>query len=147
MATYRGKFSPVNLHKYKGDPTNIVYRSLWERQVFKFCDTKSFVEEWSSEEVIIPYRCRTDNRIHRYFVDVKIKFSDGRVFLIEIKPDKETKPPKSKGRKTKRFITEAMTYAKNSSKWEAAALYAQERGWIFEIWTEKTLKKLGIVIL
>ena len=145
--TYRGKFSPKNPQKYKGDPTNVVYRSSWERQLFRWLDEQPFVESWSSEETIIPYRCRTDNKIHRYFVDVKMTFTDGRTFLIEVKPKKETQPPKSRGRKTSKFINEVMTYAKNTSKWEAADEYAKDRGWKFEVWTEDTLRRLGIVIL
>ena len=145
--TYKGKFSPRNPSKYRGDPTGIVYRSLWERQLFRWLDEQPFVESWSSEETVIPYRCRTDNQIHRYFVDVKMTLTDGRTFLIEVKPAKETQPPQSRGRRTPRFIQEVMTYAKNTSKWEAANQYAADRGWKFEVWTENTLKRLGIKIL
>jgi len=145
--SYRGKFSPRNPAKYRGDVTNITYRSLWERQFFRWLDEQSFVKCWSSEETVIPYRCKTDGQIHRYFVDVKMEFTDGRVFLIEIKPQRETEPPVNPGRKTKRYITEVMTYAKNTSKWEAAREYAADRGWHFEVWTENTLKKLGIKLL
>jgi len=147
MASYRGKFSPKNPDKYHGDVMNIVYRSLWERQFFRWLDEQSFVKSWSSEEVVVPYRCKTDGKIHRYFVDVKFEFQDGRVMLIEIKPKKETIPPKNPGRKTRRFITEVMTYAKNISKWEAAKTYADDRGWIFEVWDEDMLRSLGIKIL
>ena len=35
---YKGKFQPSNSKKYKGDPTNIVYRSLWERKFMVYCD-------------------------------------------------------------------------------------------------------------
>jgi hypothetical protein len=85
--------------------------------------------------------------MHRYFVDVKLEFTDGRVYLIEIKPKKEIEPPKNPGRKTKRYITEVMTYAKNISKWEAAKEYAADRGWRFEVWHEDILKGLGIRLL
>lgn len=95
----------------------------------------------------MPYRCKTDGRIHRYFVDVKIVFTDGRELLVEVKPKKESQPPKNPGRKTKRYISEVMKYAKNISKWEAANTYALNRGWTFEIWTEETLRGLGIKIL
>lgn len=145
--TYRGKYSPKNPAKYRGDPTNIVYRSLWERQTFRWLDECSDVKSWASEEVIIPYRCKTDGRIHRYFVDLKIEFTNGKTMLVEIKPKKETLPPKNPGRKTKRYITEVMTYAKNISKWEAAKEFAADRGWSFEVWHEDVLKDLGIVIL
>ena len=31
------------------------------------------------------------------------------------------------------------------NKWGAAMEYALDRGWTFEIWTEKTLSKMGIL--
>ena len=145
--TYKGKFRPTNPSKYQGDVGNIVYRSSWERQFFRWLDTQSFIKSWSSEETIIPYRCKTDGQIHRYFPDVKFQFTDGRVMLIEIKPKRETVEPKIPKRKTRRFITEVMTYAKNISKWEAANEYAKDHGMVFEIWTEDVLRKLGITIL
>lgn len=144
---YRGKYSPSNPSKYRGDMTNIVYRSLWERQFFKWLDENPQIKCWSSEEVVIPYRCKTDGKVHRYFVDVKFELTNGVVYLIEIKPKKEIDPPKNPGRKTKKYITEVMTYAKNISKWEAAKEYAADRGWKFEVWHEDTLKGLGIKIL
>ena len=36
--SYKGKFKPANYKKYKGDPTNIVYRSLWELKFMTWCD-------------------------------------------------------------------------------------------------------------
>lgn len=144
---YRGKFSPRNPSKYRGDVTNVVYRSLWERQVFRWLDESDFVKSWSSEEVVIPYRCKTDGKMHRYFVDLKFELTDGRVMLVEVKPRKETVPPVNPGRKTKKYITEVMTYVKNMSKWEAATEFANDRGWKFEVWHEDILKGLGIKIL
>ena len=114
---------------------------------FKWLDEQKFIASWSSEEVIVPYRCKTDGLMHRYFVDVKLTFTDGRTLLVEVKPAKETAPPRKPSRKTAKYITEVMTYAKNISKWEAAAEYAADRGWTFEIWTEDTLRKLGIKLL
>lgn len=144
---YSGKFTPQNPSKYRGDVTNIVYRSLWERQVFRWLDEQTTVQSWSSEEVVIPYRCKTDGKVHRYFVDIKMHLTDGTTYIIEIKPKKETIPPVNPGRKTKRYITEVMTYAKNISKWKAAEEYAADRGWIFQIWHEDILKGMGIKIL
>ena len=145
--TYKGKFQPQHPSKYQGDVTNIVYRSLWERNLFRWLDSHQFIKSWSSEEVVIPYRCKTDGRIHRYFPDVKFEFGDGRVMLIEVKPKRETVEPRIPKKRTKRFLLEVMTYAKNVSKWEAAMEYAKDRGWIFEIWDEDMLRKLGITIL
>ena len=144
---YRGKYKPTNPSKYMGDYTKIVYRSLWERQVFRWCDDEPNIVGWCSEETIIPYRCKTDNKIHRYFVDLKVKFKDGQTYLIEIKPKSQVQAPKIRTKKTKAYITEVLTYAKNQSKWEAAREYCTDRGWAFEIWTEDTIKALGIKLL
>lgn len=144
---YSGRYNPKNPEKYNGNPTNIVFRSLWERQVFRFCDENPDIKFWSSEEIIVPYVCKTDKRPHRYFVDLKLTFKDERVFLIEIKPKKETIQPKVPSRKSPRYIREVLTYVKNQSKWEAANEYALDRGWIFQVWTEDTLKALGIRLI
>lgn len=144
MATYSGKYKVKHRSKYKGNPDNVVYRSMWERHCFHWCDMNSQIKSWSSEEVVIPYLWEIDKKYHRYFMDLKISFKDGKTILVEIKPEKETKPPKKPDR-SKRYINEAMTYVKNQNKWQAAAEYAKDRGWGFEIWTEKTLTSLGIM--
>ena len=144
---YRGKFNPKNLAKYEGDFRRIEYRSSWERAVFKWCDNNDAIAQWSSEEVIVPYRCKTDNRVHRYFVDLKITFKNGDTYLVEIKPKNETLEPTKKTRASRGYLTEVLKYIKNMSKWEAAAAYAQQRGWKFEVWHEDTLKALGIRLL
>lgn len=144
---YSGKYIPKNKAKYAGDYSKIQYRSLWERQVFKWCDENISVVSWSSEETVVPYRCRSDGKNHRYFVDLKITFKTGVTYLIEIKPKKQTQEPKVRTKKTKAYITEVLTYAKNMSKWEAAREYCADRGWIFEVWTEDTIKALGIKLL
>lgn len=146
--TYKGKYRPTDLSKYRGDPTSIIYRSLWERNLMRFCDANSKVIWWSSEPIAIPYRCATDGKIHRYFPDFLIHFTNGETYCIEVKPEKETiQPVKKRGKRKAVFITEALTYAKNVSKWEAAQKYCKQRGWRFEIWHEKILEALGIKIL
>ena len=144
---YRGKFTPKNKDKYVGDYTNITYRSLWERNTFRWIDANNDIVKWNSEEVVIPYRCATDNKMHRYFIDIWFKTKDGKTFIIEIKPKSQTTPPKSPARRTRKYISEAMTYAKNQSKWMAATEFAKDNGITFQIWTEDTLKGLGIKIL
>ena len=139
---YSGKYKP-KMKKYKGDPDKVVYRSMWEKYVFMWCDKNPSVKYWSSEEVVVPYYYEVDKKYHRYFVDVKIIFED-KTLLVEIKPEKETTPPTG-GRKTKKYIGEALTYVKNMNKWEAANNYAKDRGWEFQIWTEKTLQSMGIM--
>lgn len=144
---YRGKFFPTNQQKYEGNPREIVYRSLWERQVFKWCDENPDVISWSSEEVVVPYICKTDGKWHRYYVDLKIKFPN-KTILVEIKPKKETKPPvNNSNKKSPRYLTECLKYAKNHSKWVAAIEFAKNRNWTFTIWTEDTLESLGIKLI
>jgi len=144
MSTLKGKFSPRNIHKYRGDYRNIIYRSSWELKFMKYCDERATVLEWGSEEIVIPYRSPLDNRIHRYFVDfyVKIKDSNNNItkYLIEIKPKKQTVEPKISNRKTKSYIYEVTEYVKNQAKWSAAEDFCRDRNWKFMILTEKELK-------
>lgn len=144
MARYnQGIFKPTNPSKYRGDVTKIVFRSSWEKRFFIWADTNPSVIFWSSEETIVPYVCGTDNKIHRYFVDVTMKIRDtnGNVssYLVEIKPYAQTQPPKFKGRQTPRYLNEVETYVKNQSKWAAAKKYAEDRGAKFMVITEKEL--------
>lgn len=141
---YSGKYRVKNKDKYKGDSSNVVYRSLWEKHAFKWCDDNSDIKYWSSEEVVIPYLYEVDKKYHRYFMDLKIVFKSGRTVLVEIKPEKETKPPTGQ-RRTKRYISEGLTYVKNQNKWKAASEYAKDQGWEFQIWTEKELTTMGIM--
>ena len=141
---YSGKYKIQNTKKYSGDPTKVTYRSHWEKLCFMWCESNPKVKSWSSEEVVVPYRWDVDKRMHRYFVDLKITFDNGKTIIVEIKPEKETELPKRPD-KSKRYINEAMTYVKNMNKWEAANEFAKDRGWDFQIWTEKTLTAMGIM--
>lgn len=140
---YKGKFNPHNPQKYKGNPTNIIYRSLWELKFMRYLDSHPNVLEWSSEEIIIPYVSPVDRRIHRYFPDflVKIKNKENIIntILVEIKPAKQVKPPVLQEKVTKRYINEVMTYGVNSAKWKAAEEFCSDRKWQFKIMTEKEL--------
>jgi len=138
---YQGKYKVKNPEKYKGNPTNVQYRSSWELKVFNWLDTTSGIIQWNSEEVIIPYKSPIDGRWHRYFVDVWFKTSDGRVILAEIKPFKETQEPKKRSRVTKKYLTEVKTWGINQAKWKAAEEYCADRKWKFVILTEKDIFK------
>jgi len=144
---YQGKFKPKNPSKYKGDFTNIIYRSSWELSVMMWCDNNSNVIKWSSEELVIPYLCPTDNSYHRYFVDFVIGLGNNKTYWIELKPEKYTQPPVKPKRTNKRFITETLQYVKNQAKWKTAQECANKQNAIFQVWTENTLKSLGIKIL
>ena len=47
----------------------------------------------------------------------------------------------------KKYINEVFNYAKNQAKWVAAEQYAIKNNSKFQVWTEKTLKGLGIKLL
>ena len=106
--SYKGKYKPSYPQKYKGDPTNIIYRSLWERKFMVYCDNSDKILEWGSEEIALPYRSPVDNRVHRYFPDfyIKVKEPTGEIkkYLIEIKPLKQLSPPQKPKRQTKQYL-------------------------------------------
>jgi hypothetical protein len=139
------KWFPTNPSKYNGDVNNIISRSSWETRFLNWCDSSPSVISYSSEEIVIPYRCGTDGKLHRYYMDFRIqiknKYGEVKTYLIEIKPKNQQFPPKYPGRQTKRYLNESMTYIKNQSKWEAAERYAKDRGWEFYVFTEDHLFK------
>ena len=142
--TYKGKYIPKNPQKYKGNPSQIIYRSLWERKFMVYCDKNDKVIEWGSEEVIVPYRSPWDGKIHRYFPDfyIKIKQSSGGVkkFIIEVKPEYQCKQPnKTPKKRTRKWYKEVQPYGINQAKWKSAIDWCANRGMEFKILTEKHL--------
>ena len=79
--SYKGKYRVKNYRKYKGDPTSVVYRSLWEKKFMDYCDKNPNVVEWSSEEIVIPYKDPVQKKIRRYFPDfyMNVKQADGNI--------------------------------------------------------------------
>lgn len=142
--THKGRFSPKNPQKYKGDPTNIIYRSGWELRVMRYLDSNPAIIEWRSEEIAIPYISPVDNRFHRYFPDfiVKAKRRDGSIvtMMLEVKPKAQTIEPKPQTKRTKKYLTEVMTWGVNQAKWRAAQEYCLDQGWEFKLITEDHLK-------
>ena len=140
---YSGKYNPRNPQKYMGDHTKIIYRSSWECRVMDWLDKDDNIISWSSEEIIIPYVSPVDGRYHKYYPDflVKSKNSQGKIttMMIEVKPKHQTMPPVQPKRKTRKFITEVMTYGVNQAKWKAAEEYCLDRGWTFRVLTEDDL--------
>lgn len=140
---YQGRFKPTNRDKYLGDPTNIIYRSLWEFRLMRYLDSHSNVIKWGSEELVIPYRSPIDGRIHRYYTDFIVKQINNEgileVIVIEVKPKYQTVPPVKKSRITKQYLNEVKTWGINQAKWAAAEEYCKDRGWKFMIMTETEL--------
>ena len=140
---YRGRYIPTYPKKYKGDPSNIIYRSLWERKFMVYCDRNDRILEWGSEEFFIPYRSPLDGKIHRYFPDfyVKVKTKQNTIkkWVVDVKPKAQTRPPRTPKRKTKKYITEVRNYAINDAKWKNAIEYCNDRNMEFIIITEDEL--------
>lgn len=136
----KGRFKPRNFMKYKGNPTQIFYRSSWELKLMMAFDSNPNILEWNSECIVIPYMSPKDNKVHRYFPDfyIKTRKADGMIekSLVEVKPHSQTKPP---SKKSKHLTEEVMTYAVNQAKWDAAKAYCQAKGYKFMIVTENDL--------
>lgn len=145
MAEYhQGFFRPKFPEKYKGDPSQIVYRSSWERKAFMWCDLNSNILQWASEEFSIRYFNPVTQKHHRYYPDLimTMRETTGEIkkYVVEIKPFRQTNPPvQSSKKKTKTFINESLTYQKNLAKWKAAKEWCDDRGLIFKLLTEKEL--------
>lgn len=141
------RWYPRNPEKYVGDVNNIVARSSWEIKFLNYCDMHPDIVSYASEEIFIHYTDPVAGRVRRYFVDfwLKIRQKDGTIkkYLVEIKPDKFTKPPVQPKRKTKRYIEEAMQYVTNQAKWEAADKVCKDNGMEFIVLTEKHLFNSG----
>ena len=141
--SYKGLFKPKHPNKYKGDPSNIVFRSSWELKFMNYLDAHEDVITWSSEEFCIPYRSPVDGAVHRYFPDfwLKQRKLDGTIetVVVEIKPKKQTMPPEPQKKRTKRYINEVMTWGVNSAKWQAAQKFCESKNWKFAIFTENHL--------
>ena len=141
---YSGKYVVQNKERYRGKVNDVQYRSLWELQVMKHLDVNPHVKWWSSEETIVPYFSTADQKNRRYFMDFTVCYNDGTMHLWEVKPAKQTQPPKPPSRMTtqakKRFADEIYTWQVNLDKWKSTKKLVDSKGWTFKILTEHTLK-------
>ena len=141
--TYKGRYTVKNPKKYVGDINKVIYRSSWELRCMNYFDQSEAVLKWSSEELAIPYISPIDKRWHRYYPDFVIQVLDEqnrvKTVMIEVKPEKQTKPPQPRKRTTKRYIQEVKDWGINTNKWVAAQEYCADRKWEFRILTEKDL--------
>ena len=139
----KSRYTPVYPHKYKGNSKMIVCRSSWERKICQWCDMNNSIISWASEEFSIPYVSPKDNRVHKYYPDYLIKVKEKndmiKTYVVEVKPYKQTRPPKQRSRKTKSYLTECVTYAVNQAKWKAAKEFCEDHRIEFKVVTEKEL--------
>jgi hypothetical protein len=141
--TLQGKFRPQNPEKYKGDPSNIVYRSSWEKIFCNWCDRNDKIVSWQSEEKALWYDDPVSKKKRRYFPDFIIQFEKNGVMvteMIEVKPMSQViGPPVNPKRRTQAWMNAVHTYITNQAKWNAAAKVCEDRGWSFRLVTEKEL--------
>lgn len=139
----QGVYGSLNPKKYKGS-LPIIYRSSLEKKIFYLLDTNKNIIQWGSESIVVPYVSPVDNKIHRYFVDLYFKYKDSNNnivnYLVEIKPFKQTlRPVKTPRKRQKTFLTESYQWAVNQAKWEAATQWANKKGYVFKVITEKDM--------
>lgn len=133
----RGKFNMTQPEKYVGTkiPT---YRSSWEFQFMRFCDTNNSVQKWASEAVSIPYRDPLTGRQTIYVPDFFIQYVDKNnkmhVELIEIKPASQS----ILERVGKNKYNQAQ-FVKNQAKWQAANIWCKQQGIKFRILNENDM--------
>ena len=133
---YKTRFTPKNISKYIGDPSKILCRSLWERNICKFCDDTPSITKWSFEEIIIPYINPLDNKFHNYYPDFVIQFETNnqtKTWMVEVKPKKQTYLKENASKREK------ISWITNTAKWEAAKKYCEKNNMEFKIITEKEI--------
>ena len=98
--------------------------------------------QWGSEEFHIPYLA-PDGKVRRYYPDfiIKVKENSGEIktYVIEVKPFKQTKPPRKRKKVTPSYLYECKTYATNQAKWQAANEWCKDKRIQFKIITEREL--------
>ena len=135
-----GIYRPKNIEKF--GESKCLYRSSYELQFLKWCDNHPKILSVQYEKIIIPYVCKTDSKLHKYYVDCRIMMREStgpKKYLIEIKPFRQTIPPKTSNRKKlSTILEENFNWIKNNQgKWPAAKQYCKKMGWRWCILTEK----------
>lgn len=137
----KGKYKPKHPEKYIGDINNIVYRSSWELSFVKYIDNNPSIKKFNMEGVVIPYVSPIDNKVHRYYVDFILEYTntkgETKMALVEVKPHKQTQPPVPPKKKSKYYINEVLTYHTNMAKWKTAIDFCNKNSMDFVVLTEK----------
>lgn len=151
----QGTYHVKNRKKCKMPGGIVNYKSSYEA---KFCyelDIKrKNVVSWSYETLTITYQSPIDKKLHRYYMDFifDVRKMNGQIqkYLVEIKPEAEKKAIdlyESKGitiqkhgnMKTSSWLFKQKAFLTNVAKWRAAKRYADKKGYIFKVVTEKDL--------
>lgn len=117
---YSGWFSKGSYYSKKMK-REIPFRSSWEEQVYKILDKDENIISYIEEPLTINYYFNEKYKRH-YIPDLLVTYKDGKQKIIEIKPE---------------FFT---TAEKNKAKFKAAREFCNNKKWLFEVWTEKTIE-------
>jgi len=139
-SSYNGRYKPKHPEKYKGNVREIFYRSFLELKMMLSLDKDPNIEWWSSEETVVPYKSPKDGQVHRYFVDMQIKPKNEPIRLIEVKHSNQCRVPKKGRKRHSTYLEEVVEWGVNNAKWEAADAYCKQKGWKFQIITERELQ-------
>ena len=143
MGFKQGLYKLKHPEKYLGDPNKVRYMSSWELHAHEFLDNDPRVIKWGSEIIPISYLKPTDNRVHKYYPDYYVKYKDryGKVRqeIIEVKPIRQVRKPRSRTPRTR--LQEDITYSINISKWSACQKFCNKYGLKFRLLTEKEIFK------
>lgn len=132
------------------------YRSSWELEFMKFCDSHISVIKWGSEVQAVEYYSDQDNKMHTYFPDfyLKVRDNDKNIveYMIEVKPKSQTpildecgqviypKLPNTKSPKSlEKWKSQTEVLHRNNEKWQAARHYCNSHNIIFKVLTEKDI--------
>jgi hypothetical protein len=122
-----GKYNGVDFNKfYKNGfmysekcKKDIWYRSGLERQIFEKIEKDQNIITYRIEPFVIKYFYTSQKQNRNYIPDILCFYKNGEIKLIELKPEYQ------------------LEEQKNIDKFSAAQKYCNEKGMIFEVWTEK----------
>ncbi|MBW2966331.1 head completion protein, partial [Candidatus Woesearchaeota archaeon] len=107
----------------------IVCRSSWEEKYCQYLDYNNNVIEWSSEGHRIPYFDGLKGKNRIYYPDFYVMFKNRKKFIVEVKPEKDLRMPKNKGKKSpKTMMLRETTFLTNQAKFKAAKAYCKKLG-------------------
>ena len=133
----QGYIDPRSCKKLLTSTTNdkIIYRSSYEYKFITWLENSPKVKQWASECICIPYLF-VDGTTHRYYPDYFVEMVDGTKLVVEIKPYNQTQKPINEN------CWAAKEYTRNKCKWSAALEFCKNKGYKFQILTEKTINQL-----
>lgn len=106
----------------------VSYRSSWEMEYALWLDANVDVESFGHETLVIEYVSNArSGKKRRYYPDFVVRYVDGRVEIVEIKPSKRVHNPRV------------------MKKTVAAGEWARVNGATFRVITEIQLKELGLL--